>query len=289
MNASRENRGFKDINWHYTYRTSAAGPSGRPADILHDFYIPALSLTVRYDRMAGYFRSSSLAAASQGFSAFTASQGKMRLVVGADLAEDDVLAILKGDQQRMADRLDASLGQPETWPEGVTQGVELLSWMVAKGILKVRVAFRVHLETGHPLNMSSAEDGYVHEKWAVFTDARGDRLYVSGSLNESRSALMINAENIDVHGDWWNDIARSRADDAEKTFDTIWNNENPHLKVLPLPEAVEQRLIAIGQAVRHPMEIDGSSATRPEVAPPSAMERLRFALIKDGPKLPGGR
>ena len=114
-------------------------------------------------------------------------------------------------------------------------------------------------------------------------------MYVSGSLNESRTALMINAENLDVHGDWWNDIARSRADDAENTFDTIWNNENPHLKVLPLPEAVEKRLIAIGKTVRHPTEIDGSSATKPEMAPPSAMERLRFALIKDGPKLPGGR
>lgn len=289
VDSSDENMGFRDINWKYTYKTSAAGPYGRPADILHDFYIPALSLSIRYDRMAGYFRSSSLAAASQGFSAFTASQGKMRLVVGADLAEDDVAAILKGDQRRMAESLNASLGQPESWPVNVTQGVELLSWMVAKGILEVRVAFRIHLETGKPLSLASAEDGYVHEKWAVFTDDRGDRLYVSGSLNESRSALMINAENIDVHGDWWNDVALSRADDAENTFNTIWNNENPHLKVLPLPEAVEKRLIAIGQTVRHPTEIDGSSATKPEVAPPSAMERLRFALIKDGPKLPGGR
>ena len=289
MDASRETKGFKDISWQYTYKTSAAGPYGRPADILHDFYIPALSLSVRYDRIAGYFRSSSLAAASQGFSAFTASQGKMRMVVGADLAEDDVAAILDGDQQRMADCLNASLGRPETWPDNVTNGVELLCWMVAKGILEVRVAFRVHLGTGKPLGLSSTEDGYVHEKWALFTDARGDRLYVSGSLNESRTALMVNAENIDVHADWWNDISRSRADDARKTFDTIWNNQNPYLRVLPLPDAVAQRLISIGKGVRHPTEIDGSTACKPEIAPPSALERLQFALIKDGPKLPGGR
>lgn len=290
MDSFPETKGFKDISWQYTYKTSATGPYGRPADILHDFYIPALSLSVRYDRMAGYFRSSSLAAASQGFSAFTTSQGRMRLVVGSDLAEDDVVAILEGDQQRMADCLSASLGQPETWPENVTSGVELLCWMVAKGILEVRVAFRVHLETGKPLGgMSSTEDGYVHEKWALFTDVRGDRLYVSGSLNESRTALMVNAENIDVHADWWNDISRSRADDAQKTFDTIWNNQNPYLRVLPLPDAVAQRLISIGKDVRHPAEIDGSTACKPEIAPPSALERLQFALIKDGPKLPGGR
>jgi len=47
-------------------------------DILQDFYIPAFSLAVRYDLVAGYFRSSSLAAASQGFSSFVGRQGKMR-------------------------------------------------------------------------------------------------------------------------------------------------------------------------------------------------------------------
>jgi len=40
---------------------------------------------VRYDRVAGFFHSSSLAIASQGFSVFTAADGQMRLVVGTDL------------------------------------------------------------------------------------------------------------------------------------------------------------------------------------------------------------
>jgi len=282
-------KSFKTRRWQYAYRTSSAGPGARPADILHDFYIPALSLSVRYDRMAGYFRSTSLAAASQGFSAFTATAGKMRLVVGADLNEEDVRAILKGHEDLMARRLNEELGDSAAWPEHVTRGVELLSWMVARGVLEVRVAFRIHVETGKPLPFSSAEDGYVHEKWAVFTDEEGNRLYVTGSLNESRTALVLNAENIDVHADWWNEIARQRAGDAQAAFENIWNDQNPHLRVLPLPEAVRERLIRIGEAVRFPEEIDGSSAHRPEVEPPSAIERLRFAVIKDGPKLPGGR
>jgi len=282
-------KSLKTRRWQYTYRTSSAEPGARPADILHDFYIPALSLSIRYDRMAGYFRSTSLAAASQGFSAFTATAGKMRLVVGADLNEEDIRAILKGHEDLMARRLNEELEEPGNWPGHVTRGVELLSWMVARGALEVRVAFRIHVETGKPLPFSSAEDGYVHEKWAVFTDEEGNRLYVTGSLNESRTALVMNAENIDVHADWWNEIARQRADDAQAAFENIWNDQNPHLRVLPLPEAVRQRLIRIGEAVRFPEEIDGSSAHRPEVEPPSAIERLRFAVIKDGPRLPGGR
>jgi hypothetical protein len=75
--------GLQGVPWRLSYRTSALKPDGQPVDILHDFYIPALLRAVRYDRVAGYFRSSSLAAASQGFSAFVGHQGTMRLIVGS--------------------------------------------------------------------------------------------------------------------------------------------------------------------------------------------------------------
>jgi hypothetical protein len=61
------------------------------------------------------------------------------------------------------------------------------------------------------------------------------------------------------------------------------------LRVLTLPEAVRQRLIGLAAGVTHPTEIDGSSAAPRQASPPSALERLRFALLRDGPKLPGGR
>lgn len=282
-------KSFKTREWHYAYKTSTPGPDGRAVDILHDFYIPALGLSVTYDRVAGYFRSSSLAAASQGFSAFTASEGRMRLIAGADLAEEDVRAILAGNDDLMAQRLDQALGREETWPEGVVRGVELLSWMVARGYLEVRVAFRVHGKTGHPLRYGDPQDGYVHEKWAVLTDEEGNRLYIAGSLNESVTALVANAENVDVHGDWWNDLERRRADDAEQAFEALWQDENPYLRVLSLPEAIRQRLIRIGKQVEAPVEVDGTTAIRPRVDPPSALERLKAALIHDGPSLPGGR
>jgi len=171
-------KGFKSREWAYSYRTSSASPEGQPVNILHDFYIPVLSLSVRYDRVAGYFRSTSLAAASQGFSAFTATDGKMRLVVAADIAEEDVSAILRGDAQRMGYRLNQQFDQPETWPEEVTRGVELVAWMIAKKHLEIRVAFRIHKKTCKPISLSSVEDGYVHEKWAVFTDSQDNRLYI---------------------------------------------------------------------------------------------------------------
>jgi hypothetical protein len=189
---------FRDWNWRLSYKTSGL----KAVSILHDFYIPALQRAVRYDRVAGYFRSTSLAAASQGFSAFADKQGKMRLLVGADLEPRDVEAILQGEQARLAQGLTAALGEPANWTEPEARGVELLAWMVKAGLLEVRVALRVHAQTGRAIPLESQVDGYVHEKWAVLADGAGDRMYISGSLNESKTALLLNAENIDVHCAW---------------------------------------------------------------------------------------
>lgn len=283
------NPDFKSIQWPLSYKTSTLATDGQPVNILHDFYIPILKHSVRYDRVAGYFRSSSLAAASQGFSAFSAAGGKMRLVVGADLQIEDVEAILKGDQERLAVSLEKALNPGEPWPADVQNGVALLGWMVAREVLEVRVAFRVHGTTSQPLAFGDTTDGYVHEKWALFTDSQDNRLYISGSLNESRTALVHNAENIDVHADWWNEIEQRRCDEARASFETLWQNKHPHLRVLTLPEAVRSRLIAFGQNVPRPLEIDGTSDLPAVVEPPSALERLQFAVIRDAPRMPGGR
>ena len=281
--------GLQGVPWRLSYRTSGLKPDGQPVDILHDFYIPALRRAVRYDRVAGYFRSSSLAAASQGFSAFVGRQGTMRLIVGADLEPQDVRAILQGTEDHLAAHLNAALAHPEAWPEAVTRGVALLAWMVAHQYLDVRVAFRVHAQTGEPLPVDSREDGYVHMKWAVFADTYGYRLYVSGSLNESRSALILNAENIDVHCDWYGERDHQRVEEADREFHMLWDDQHPSLRVLTLPEAVRRRLLRLAEGVTHPLEIDGSSAAPLDIPPPSTLERLRFALLRDGPRLPGGR
>lgn len=280
---------FQSFSWLPSYKTSVPGPSGKPVDILHDFYIPILSMATRYDRVAGYFRSTSLAIASQGFSAFTAVGGKMRLVVGADLAEDDVAAILQGDNERLEKSLNAALEGADSWPEEVTRGVQLLAWMVSRGHLEVQVAFRVHGKTGRQLPFDSISDGYVHEKWAVFSDSEGNCIHISGSLNESRTALTLNAENITLHADWWNDLERQRADEAQQDFDRVWADKSPYLRVMSLPDAVRRKLISYAEGIILPAEVDGSSDMQPEHEPPSARERLQFALIKDGPRLPGGR
>ncbi len=274
---------FQQRDWQPRYRSTTS-------DVLHDFYIPALRASVRYDRVAGYFRSTSLAAASQGFSALVENKGHVRLVVGADLDPEDARVILDhGDDGRLAATLLANLADRQGWPESVENGLVLLAWMLKAGCLEIRVALRRHRKTGAALPYGSRVDGYVHEKWAVFTDADGHRLIAEGSLNESRTALEINAENIGVHGDWWGPQEAVRADLYAGDFETIWENRDPGLYVLDLPLAVRERLIEIAGIVTRPKEIDGSSELPPDVAGPSAREWLQFAILREAPRMPNGR
>lgn len=277
---------FKTYNWQVNYSTSALNEDGRPTDILHDFYIPALKRAVRYDRVAGYFRSTSLAAASQGFTVFLANEGKMRLIVGADLQLQDVAAILKGNQQKLSEDLMKELENPEEWSQEVQNGVALLGHMVSNGYLEVKVAFRVSSDTSEPISADSTEDGYVHEKWLVMYDGNGNRIYGSGSLNESRTALSLNAENLDVNCDWEGNRDKKRTDIAESNFNDLWNNKNPHMVTMDIPDAVRDRLIRLKDMSGKPTEIDGTVFR--DVREPSTLEKLQFAVLKDAPKMPGG-
>lgn len=277
---------FTGYPWQYRYCSSAVNRDGNPTNVLHDFYLPALERAVRYDRVAGYFRSTSLAAASQGYTAFLRHGGRMRLIVGADLQVQDVAAILRGNQQRLSDRLMETLEEPLSWPEEVQNGVALLGEMVASGRLEVRVAFRVSAVTGEAIAADSCEDGYVHEKWFIMEDGQQNRIYGSGSLNESKTALVLNAENVDIHCAWKGEGDRERTDGAEQDFERLWNNENAHMKVLPLPEAVQSRLVHLKTLRNRPTELDGT--VLPMEATLTAKERLQFAVLHYAPRMPGG-
>lgn len=286
---------FKDVEWRDEYRTSAIRPGEPATDILREFYIPVLERSVRYDRVAGYFRSSSLAAASQGFTAFARNGAKARFLVGCDLDEKDVRAVLAGADEALVAHLTAALENDGSWTGETVRGVDLFAYLVSMGVLEIKVAFRVHKETGDPLSVESTADGYVHEKWAVFVDGEGNAIRIDGSLNESKTALSINAENVLLHCSWWDARSGRQTRKALEDFEHLWRHGSEGIRVMALPDAVNASLIRMGKDVIEPMEIDGTDADLPsagEESPFDALspvDQLRWRLIKDGPRLPGGR
>ena len=153
---------------------------GPADDRLHDFYIPALSCSIRYDRTAGFFASSALAVAAAGVARLIAQGGSMRLLAGAQLSEADVRAIERGQalDDVVAGRLVAALSEPEE--EVMRRRLEVLAWLVAAAVILA--------SPGGPFRGGAESAGI---EWEEFSD---------GKVTEAKSAGM--PVMIDFSADW---------------------------------------------------------------------------------------
>lgn len=82
-----------DHAWPVALNTSGA-------DLTRDFFTPALSRAVRYDRAVGYFSSGWLRTNAKGMLGFAANGGRGRWVTSPILAEADWEALQSGDAAR---------------------------------------------------------------------------------------------------------------------------------------------------------------------------------------------
>ncbi len=155
--------GLRDLNFRIAY-----GPGD---DRLRDFFIPALAASVRYDRAAGFFSSTMLAVAAAGVTKLISNGGKMRLLCGAQLSEQDVEAIRHGHADLEATLTNRMLVTYRAMPEGdfVRNRLKALAWLVGTGQLEIKVVLPTD-KHGHPLPASQTES-YYHPKEGLFTDA----------------------------------------------------------------------------------------------------------------------
>lgn len=259
-----------EYEWQIAY-----GPQDDP---LNRFYIPALQRSVRYDRSAGFFSSSALAVAASGVSGLIANGGTMRLLVGAQLSEEDVQAILRGASlgEVVAERLLAALqGEMD---DLLRRRVEILAWMVANGTLQIKVVVQRD-EFGQPV----ANGDYYHPKTGIFTDAAGNQMAFVGSVNESLQAWMKNYERFSVYFSW--DVTRPYLMNTLRDFERVWNGEDAGWIAMDIPEAVHRSLIHYAPD-RPPSSVDPLAGPPTEEEAELERERLIIQFLRDMPHFP---
>ncbi len=223
---------LRDRDWKLKYTPD-------DGDLVELFYVPALENAERYDRLTGYFNARALALASRGVEGLVRNGGRMRLVVGCTLDQPEIEAIESGEDMRA--RIEAKLASvPLAPPDGASEdALELLSWMVARGHLDVKVAVPCD-GFGRPV----ADEAIFHEKSAVIQDLAGERIAWTGSLNETAAGWRSNWETINVFRGW---VETERVDEEERNFARIWSARNAadgrRLLVLDVPSAVRQDLM----------------------------------------------
>lgn len=266
------------------------GPADDP---LHKFYIPALKASLRYDRSAGFFSSTALAVAAEGVAHLIQNGGKMRLLVGAELSEQDVQAIQCGHD--LQEKVTESLLQhfPDPQDALLQRRLEVMAWMVAEGLLEIKVVLPKD-QNGNPIPANRCQD-YYHPKSGVMMDAAGNQVGFSGSINESETAWLKNYEAFTVYFSW-NDTKAYLAQ-ITHNFENLWNGHEKDWLALEVPAAVSQRLLKfrpLQVPSKDPLERDEPKFKTGEIDLRSTYtvtnsedqrEKILFQFLRDAPYL----
>ncbi|MYL66506.1 DEAD/DEAH box helicase family protein [Halorubrum distributum] len=220
---------LQDHNWQSYYPGDT--------DAVEEVFVPALRKCSRYHRISGDFSSSVLSVLAPGLEGFVERGGKIRLMVGLELFEEDLEAIQNGQQEDVIrEKLDWKKlreGQPDVVRE-------TLAWLIANDILDMKVG-AVTDEFG---NMRTSEYGQWHQKIAVFEDESEDMIGMAGSPNASFKALRRNRESLSLHSSWQDGPGESRAAyDIKDEFDQLWANNASDAEVMEIPEALRADMI----------------------------------------------
>jgi SNF2 family DNA or RNA helicase len=283
---------LRDRAWAPKYHSDAGA-------LVHQFYVPALACAVRYDRTTGYFTAGALTLAARGVEGLIKNGGHMRLVVGCTLKPPEVEAIEKGSALRQA--VAANLAESPLVAESPAQAdaLELCAWMIAKGILDVKVA----VPCGSDRKPCTA-DGIFHEKAGIIEDAGQDRIAFNGSVNETARGWSGNWESFHVFTTFAGGDAH--VNEEEESFARLWSDQAKHVRVVEVPKAVRENLLQFlpdhdGPPRRlvtleeEAAEGEGTpperQAPNPELPPAIDLDEIRrqvWALIREAPTRPNG-
>ena len=206
-------------------------------DLVNDFYIPVLSHAKKYDRISGYFTSTSLAIAARGISKFIEHNGHMRLICGNQLNQEDVDVI--NDAESLKDIVNESfLNDYFSIEDGIEKDyIKLLGWMIANNFLEIKIGFNMK-------NPSGSIDELVHTKTGILYDDESEVIFFNGSVNETASGWGSNLEIITVDKSWeYVGVKENRIDPHIEDFEYCWNGEYPYMSVMNVPEASKRELI----------------------------------------------
>lgn len=223
-------------------------------NVARDFYLPLLSNATLYQRAVGFFSSSALIEISKGIAKLAQNGGHIQLVASPYLSEEDITAIKNGYQIRDQVVKSAVLRELHTHVTTFESArLNLLANLIADEILDIKIAF----------TEDEGKMGMYHEKMGIITDAEGNRVAFSGSMNESATAMTLNYETIDVYCSWKGEEERVRS--KENAFASIWGNSEPNINIIDFPE-LKQEIIDRYKRTKPDFDIDKKELEQDELS-----------------------
>ena len=194
-------------------------------NILTEFYIPILLTSTRYDRIAGFFCSNSLAIAAKGISGLIRNGGRIRLIANVVISLEDQEAIkdaLREKENQILIEIDDLEDQLQK------DHIKMLGWMLKNRLLEIKIAV--------------VSQGIEHQKIGIVYDQDRNIVSFSGSENETVGGWLNNDEQFHVFCSWNEGDNVHLKPDIER-FDKLWNDRGIRVRVYPVSEAFNKGLI----------------------------------------------
>lgn len=214
---------LRDLNIQPEYRTKIS-------NIPKEFIVPLLQEGVLYRRAVGFFSSSALMEISKGIGALISNGGRIQLIASPNLSKEDIAAIDKGYKTRrdvISSALLRELPDINNLSLEEKDRFNLLANLIANGFMDIKIAV---VDDNSGL-------GIYHEKLGLVEDASGDVVAFTGSMNESKTAMLDNYGAIDVFKSW-ND-PEGRVEMKSAAFASIWDGTEIGIATYEFPEVSE--------------------------------------------------
>jgi superfamily II DNA or RNA helicase len=224
-----QNMSLEEISWRSYYPGHI--------DTVDEVFIPALRCSTNYDRITGDFSSSVLSVLAPGLRDFVNRGGKIRLMLGLRLFDEDLKAIKEGEKNQVIRKQIDWEGLQEGQPEEV---LEALSWLIANDVLEIKVG----AVTDHLGNIRSTDYGQWHQKIAIFSDDEGNTVAMAGSPNASFKALRRNRESLAPNSNWEGGPGEPRATrEISREFESLWKDDADGTAVMNIPDALREDIL----------------------------------------------
>lgn len=194
-------------------------------NLLLDFYVPVLSKSISYKRIAGYFSSNSLAVAARGISEFINNGGKVKLIANVVLSLEDQVAIKEAISIKEAEIINEIYDMEDTLKK---DHIRMLGWLIMNKALEIKIAV--------------VRKGVEHQKIGLLEDSEGDTISFSGSDNETAYGWLHNDEQFHVFCSWKEGDSEHLLSDS-KRFDRLWENKGNKVRVFDVSEAFKNGLV----------------------------------------------
>ncbi len=210
-------------------------------DIVEAFYKPVLNCAKYYNRITGFFNSSSLIFSAEGIYNLIGENGKYNLLVSPELSEKDVMEITSIES--LSDHFDNVFSREVLLnnDDVIAMHAKILCWLIKEEILEIRVCIPLD-SNGYWDKDTIEKSGIFHQKVGVVEDVFGNVISFSGSINESLSGWTRNIEEFKVFKSWINGQSEYCKNDYVK-FDKFWSNNSNKVETITLSKAIKEKIV----------------------------------------------